>query len=227
MFSLEFRATASEGVMLFAGDAETGDHIGLYMKDGHVVFSFNSGSGTLRLASERRYVDGEWHSVAAAKNRKEGSLRVDDVEVGRGSAPGTNFAADTKPPFFVGGVQPSQQHFAAKVRQKLVEVWTFLRADRVGQAMEGVKSAFGGCLRALALNQLPFGTPDRTPDSPVPCATFTEPGLFFGPGPARAVLQESFTVCSSIFPHHYLDDSFDYVRNKLFRWEARSARSWS
>ena len=94
-----------------------------------MVFSFNSGSGSLRLRSGRRFLDGEWHRVTALKERRSGVLRVDDVEEGRGEGPGDNFAADTEPPFYVGGIPPEAAHLAATV-PRLAESLGFILESR-------------------------------------------------------------------------------------------------
>ena len=61
------------------------------------------------------------------------------------------------------------------------------------QALDGVTSSFGGCLRKVGLNGLPFGEKSLS-EGEEPCSTFTEPGLFFQGPASHALLQESFEV---------------------------------
>lgn len=62
-FGIEFRATASNGILFFATNQQNTDHIAVYLKQGHVVFSFDSGSGTATIQSPAIYHDSEWHTV--------------------------------------------------------------------------------------------------------------------------------------------------------------------
>lgn len=50
------------------GKASQGkDFIGLGLQDGHLVFSYQLGSGEARLVSEDPINDGEWHRVTALR----------------------------------------------------------------------------------------------------------------------------------------------------------------
>lgn len=50
------------------GEASQGkDFIGLGLQDGHLVFSYQLGSGEARLVSEDPINDGEWHRVTALR----------------------------------------------------------------------------------------------------------------------------------------------------------------
>jgi laminin alpha 3/5 len=43
MFSIQLRATASNGIILFASDERHSTYIALYMAEGRLAFSFGSG----------------------------------------------------------------------------------------------------------------------------------------------------------------------------------------
>jgi len=47
------------------------------LKDGQVLFQFDLGIGRAQMLSPLRYNDGEWHTVVASREEKNGALRVD------------------------------------------------------------------------------------------------------------------------------------------------------
>lgn len=67
--TMEFRALQPNGIMLYARSADSNPlyYIGLYMKDGLLMFSMNSQTGnvgsTTGLNSQFRYDDGKWWEV--------------------------------------------------------------------------------------------------------------------------------------------------------------------
>ncbi|ETN85657.1 laminin G domain protein [Necator americanus] len=77
-FSLQLRPTASNGVIFFATNDKHTDHIGLFLLNGRVVLSFDTGAGQTVIRSNRSILTGEWHSVKASRRGNEGSLVVDD-----------------------------------------------------------------------------------------------------------------------------------------------------
>ncbi|XP_047579738.1 basement membrane-specific heparan sulfate proteoglycan core protein isoform X13 [Lutra lutra] len=105
---LEVRTSTANGLLLWQGvdmgDAERGkDFISLGLQDGHLVFSYQLGSGEARLVSEDPIDDGEWHRVTALREGRRGSIQVDGEELVSGQSPGPNVAVNTKGSIYVGG----------------------------------------------------------------------------------------------------------------------------
>ena len=108
-FSLEFRATAWDGILLYAANAPNNpkrDFFSLFFKQGKVHFNFDCGSGKSELNSEKIFTDGEFHSVVAFRDGKDAKLFVDGQLEASGSAPGTTVTIDVDPLIYVGGIPP-------------------------------------------------------------------------------------------------------------------------
>ncbi|KAM9630106.1 basement membrane-specific heparan sulfate proteoglycan core protein isoform 9-T9 [Morphnus guianensis] len=136
---LELRTGSSDGLLLWHG-AEPGeggkakDFIGLGLKDGHLVFSYQLGSGEASIVSEDPINDGEWHRVTVTREGRRGRLQVDGEEPVSGESPGANVMANTQGSIYVGGAPDPRSLTAGKFT-----------------------SGITGCLRGLAL--APAGTP--------------------------------------------------------------------
>ncbi|XP_040320101.1 basement membrane-specific heparan sulfate proteoglycan core protein isoform X9 [Herpailurus yagouaroundi] len=105
---LEVRTSTANGLLLWqgvdVGEAGRGkDFISLGLQDGHLVFSYQLGSGEARLVSEDPINDGEWHRVTALREGRRGSIQVDGEELVSGQSPGPNVALNTKGSIYIGG----------------------------------------------------------------------------------------------------------------------------
>ncbi|CAJ0953978.1 unnamed protein product, partial [Mesorhabditis belari] len=174
MFSFQLRATASNGVILFATDQK--DHIGIYLVNGKIKFAFNTGSGLVTIASKTSILDDEWHTVKAYRNGNGGTLTVDEelIEVASTDAAGASESVDTVPPLYFGGVPTS---LAGKVRE----------------VVPNIRSEFSGCLRELKLNDKKFDS-EAEEHGVVPCSHYQESGMFFGDAGGYAIVNKEFTV---------------------------------
>ncbi|XP_026579671.1 basement membrane-specific heparan sulfate proteoglycan core protein-like, partial [Pseudonaja textilis] len=90
------------------------DFISLGLKDGHLLFSYQLGSGEANLRSEDPVDDGEWHRVTAVREGKRGSLQVDGEEAVTGESPGRNVMVNTKGRIYLGGAPDIQTLTAGK-----------------------------------------------------------------------------------------------------------------
>ncbi|KAM9521180.1 basement membrane-specific heparan sulfate proteoglycan core protein isoform 4-T4 [Guaruba guarouba] len=136
---LELRTGSAEGLVLWHGaEPSTGgkakDFIGLGLKDGHLVFSYQLGSGEATIVSEDPINDGEWHRVTVTREGRRGQLQVDGEEPVSGESPGTNIMANTEGSIYLGGAPDPPSLTAGKYR-----------------------SGITGCLRGLVL--APAGAP--------------------------------------------------------------------
>lgn len=50
IFSVQLRATASNGIIMFTTNNKHTDHLALYLVNGYVHFAYNSGSGQVNMA---------------------------------------------------------------------------------------------------------------------------------------------------------------------------------
>ena len=57
------------------------------------MYTFNAGTGPLRLVSSNTFNDGKWHKVQTTRERTTGFLKVDDAQVGSGDEKSQGAAA--------------------------------------------------------------------------------------------------------------------------------------
>ncbi|KAM4758606.1 basement membrane-specific heparan sulfate proteoglycan core protein isoform 3-T3 [Cyanocitta cristata] len=130
---LELRTHSAQGLLLWHGaePSEGGkakDFLGLGLKDGHLVFSYQLGSGEATITSEDPVNDGEWHRVTVTREGRRGQLQVDGEEPVSGESPGSNIMANTEGSIYVGGAPDPRALTAGKF-----------------------SSGLSGCVRGLAL----------------------------------------------------------------------------
>ncbi len=67
-FSLEFKTLEESGVLFLRACPWKRDFIGVFLKNGELIYAFNSGSGTAYLHSGRSGLnDGNWHSLTVTR----------------------------------------------------------------------------------------------------------------------------------------------------------------
>ncbi|XP_058279281.1 basement membrane-specific heparan sulfate proteoglycan core protein isoform X3 [Hirundo rustica] len=130
---LELRTRSAQGLLLWHGAEPTEggkakDFLGLGLKDGHLVFSYQLGSGEATITSEDPVNDGEWHRVSVTREGRRGQLQVDGEEPVSGESPGSNIMANTEGSVYVGGAPDPRTLTAGKF-----------------------SSGLSGCVRGLAL----------------------------------------------------------------------------
>ncbi|XP_060132262.1 basement membrane-specific heparan sulfate proteoglycan core protein isoform X6 [Zootoca vivipara] len=116
---LEVRTNSANGLLLWQGveegeSAKAKDFISLGLKDGHLLFSYQLGSGEVNILSEDPVDDGEWHRVTAIREGKRGFLQVDGEEMVAGESPGKNVMVNTKGRIYIGGAPDIQALTAGK-----------------------------------------------------------------------------------------------------------------
>ncbi|KAM3726093.1 Laminin-like protein [Dirofilaria immitis] len=177
LFSVQLRATASNGIIMFTTNNKHTDYLALYLIDGIVHFAYNSGSGQAVLKSNRSVMDDEWHSIRAEREGLAGTLYIDNVMEANGQSPPGTDAVDTQPPIYIGGIPSDLVPFSSRI-------------------LPGAKSVFGGCLRDFKLNKMKFDVPPAEIGT-VPCNQYTEEGLYFGESGGYAILNKNLKVGSS------------------------------
>ncbi|XP_076597098.1 basement membrane-specific heparan sulfate proteoglycan core protein isoform X2 [Chaetodon auriga] len=105
---LEIKTGSSEGLILWQG-VELGEHgkgkdfISLGLQNGHLVFSYQLGSGEAEILSRTSINDGRWHRITAVRTGKDGYIQVDgDAEL-HGQSKGRSLMVNTKGSIYLGG----------------------------------------------------------------------------------------------------------------------------
>ncbi|XP_050301015.1 laminin subunit alpha [Anthonomus grandis grandis] len=90
---MRFKTFASEGLLFLAGKEKT--FVALELRNGKVLYQYNLGHGTKKLASTIAYNDGHWHTIVVERDGPEGQLKVDDQAFPTKSVPitGTSLEA--------------------------------------------------------------------------------------------------------------------------------------
>ncbi|KAK2716784.1 hypothetical protein QYM36_007057, partial [Artemia franciscana] len=94
-----------DSVILYCGQNSDGqgDFVSIAIKDGHVEFRFDTGSGPAILRSERPIRASEWITIKADRSLRDGSLIVNDMPVTKGKSPGTMGGLNLKTSLYIGG----------------------------------------------------------------------------------------------------------------------------
>ncbi|XP_060793467.1 basement membrane-specific heparan sulfate proteoglycan core protein isoform X9 [Neoarius graeffei] len=105
---LEINTVSADGLVLWQG-VESGaqgkgkDFISLGLQNGHLVFSYQLGSGEAEIVSKERINDGHWHKITAVRTGKQGYIQVDDRTAQHGQSPGRSVMVNTKGNIYLGG----------------------------------------------------------------------------------------------------------------------------
>lgn len=142
--------------------------------------SFNCGSGSANISSERRYDDNEWHTVHFSRFHNKGKLVVDSEDEVHGESAGNTRTMQVQAPFFVGGVSGGEHYEDVALNLKIDK--NILERDQ-----------FVGCIMDIQAFNRPLGTPSNITQT-IPCSSQIETGLFFGKGGGFVKLREKFKV---------------------------------
>ncbi|XP_069382459.1 basement membrane-specific heparan sulfate proteoglycan core protein isoform X24 [Paralichthys olivaceus] len=105
---LEINTGSSEGLILWQG-VELGEHgkgkdfISLGLQSGHLVFSYQLGSGEAQILSRRSINDGKWHKITAVRTGKDGYIQIDGGAALHGQSKGKSLMVNTKGSIYLGG----------------------------------------------------------------------------------------------------------------------------
>ncbi|KAK7083866.1 Basement membrane-specific heparan sulfate proteoglycan core protein, partial [Halocaridina rubra] len=108
-FDLEisFKPEADDGLILYnsqrAGN-EDGDFVAFGMSGGYVEFRFDVGSGPAIIRSQTPVENNIWHTVKLSRNRKEGTMVVDDGAPVSGRSEGRFLGLDLVENMYLGSV---------------------------------------------------------------------------------------------------------------------------
>nr|XP_046254095.1 basement membrane-specific heparan sulfate proteoglycan core protein isoform X3 [Scatophagus argus] len=121
---LEINTDSSEGLILWQGvetngarnlrkvhasKKEPGEHgkgkdfISLGLQNGHLVFSYQLGSGEAEILSRKPINDGRWHKITAVRTGKDGHIQIDGGAALHGQSKGRSLMVNTKGSIYLGG----------------------------------------------------------------------------------------------------------------------------
>lgn len=63
-FSISLKTPSSHGMIFYVSDQEEENFMALFIAHGRLVFMFNSGHQKLRIRSQEKYNDDQWHNVS-------------------------------------------------------------------------------------------------------------------------------------------------------------------
>ncbi|XP_075738835.1 agrin isoform X2 [Rhipicephalus microplus] len=137
---LELKADAPDGLLLYNGQTTSGagDFVSLALRDGHLEFRYNLGSGPVLLRAPKPLTIGRFHRVVAKRYLKDGFLTLDGEADIRGRSGGLLESLDLAENLFVGWL-PGPRGLGPPPGV----------LDNVG----GVERGFRGCLRRLRLGK--------------------------------------------------------------------------
>ncbi|XP_037385980.1 pikachurin [Talpa occidentalis] len=130
--TLEFRAEAEEGLLLYCGENEhgRGDFMSLAIIRRSLQFRFNCGTGVAIITSETKVKLGAWHVVTLYRDGLNGLLRLNNGTPVTGQSQGQYSKITFRTPLYLGGA-PS--------------AFWLVRAT-------GTNRGFEGCVQSLIVN---------------------------------------------------------------------------
>ncbi|XP_058265009.1 agrin isoform X4 [Hemibagrus wyckioides] len=102
--AMEFRASDTTGILLYNGQEGKKDFLSLALVEGKVTLRFNTGSGTCSVVSSVTVKPGHWHHLVVIRNRRNGSLSVDNETPVEGQSPAGTDGLNLDTHLFIGGV---------------------------------------------------------------------------------------------------------------------------
>ncbi|XP_045897684.1 basement membrane-specific heparan sulfate proteoglycan core protein-like [Micropterus dolomieu] len=79
------------------------DFISLGLQNGHLVFSYQLGSGEAEILSQKSINDGRWHKITAVRTGKDGYIQIDGGAAQHGQSRGRSLMVNTKGSIYLGG----------------------------------------------------------------------------------------------------------------------------
>ncbi|XP_036068750.1 basement membrane-specific heparan sulfate proteoglycan core protein isoform X6 [Oryzias melastigma] len=79
------------------------DFISLGLQNGHLVFSYQLGSGEAKILSKKSINDGRWHKITAVRTGKDGYIQIDGEDQVHGQSKGKSLMVNTKGSIYLGG----------------------------------------------------------------------------------------------------------------------------
>ncbi|KAI7799349.1 laminin subunit alpha-2 precursor [Triplophysa rosa] len=145
----KFRTFSTDAVIMYFATKDMKDFMSVQVNDGRVKVSYDLGSGTGSVTSDRRHNDGKWKSVTMSRVKKEATITIVNIETNEderlvmespGGATGLNLREDER--MYFGGL-PKAGKYRSEVLQK----------------------GFSGCMKDIEVSRIPYNllsSPDYT-----------------------------------------------------------------
>uniref|UniRef100_A0A8C9B6I9 Pikachurin n=1 Tax=Phocoena sinus TaxID=42100 RepID=A0A8C9B6I9_PHOSS len=130
--TLEFRAEAEDGLLLYCGENEhgRGDFMSLAVVQRSLQFRFNCGTGLAIIVSETKIKLGSWHTVTLYRDGLNGLLQLNNGTPVTGQSQGQYSKITFQTPLYLGGAP---------------RAYWLVRAT-------GTNRGFQGCVQSLTVN---------------------------------------------------------------------------
>ena len=118
--NLAFKFKAKEtkdGVLFYCAQDESGqgDFASVAIKDKHLEFRFDTGSGPAILTSAAEVEENTWHQVKIKRKLREGSLVFDKENPVTETSPGNTRGLNIRTPVYIGGLNLQKYEYADQV----------------------------------------------------------------------------------------------------------------
>uniref|UniRef100_A0A8C1YKN0 Laminin subunit alpha 2 n=1 Tax=Cyprinus carpio TaxID=7962 RepID=A0A8C1YKN0_CYPCA len=145
----KFRTFSTDALMMYFATKDMKDFMSAELRDGRVKVSYDLGSGTGFIISDKRYNDGKWKSFTISRMKKEATISIVNIDTNEderlrlaspGGATGLNLREDER--MYFGGV-PKTGNYRSEV---------------------GLKR-FSGCMKDIEVSRTPYNllsSPDYT-----------------------------------------------------------------
>lgn len=161
IFSIDFRTSGSNGLILYVSGSNDIDFVTVFMSEGYIYSLWNCGGGSTMIQSKKTFNDNVWHTVVLKRKLRKGSVSIDGMEIGVEESPGDASSLNVKNPIFVGGIPDST-------------------TKQTRSNLRGMTTSFPGCIRGLFVQGIQLGFfIDSQPFSAPVCSSLVEPGSFF------------------------------------------------
>ncbi|XP_064363379.1 laminin subunit alpha-3 isoform X2 [Dromaius novaehollandiae] len=152
-FSVDVRTRSSRGLIFFVEEKFENSYMALHISKGRFVFSLVSGGKRIKIKTDTKYHDGQWHSVVFSRDGKNIHLVVNGLRAQHGRL-ATDSATSIKPPIYLGGL-PS-------LKRQIMPV-----------------NGFKGCLKNFKMNGKVMNIPQQK-NGVLPCLDVPmETGIYF------------------------------------------------
>lgn len=103
---ISFKPESSDGLILYNGQQAggSGDFVSFGLNGAVPEFRFDVGAGPAVIRADRPIDMGKWHTVKLNRNRKNGTMIIDDENAYHGAVGGRFVGLDLIEPLYVGGV---------------------------------------------------------------------------------------------------------------------------
>lgn len=138
-YVIKLKTNASDGLIFFTSQREDGDgdFMALTLKDGFVVFSFDTGGGKVSIQSAARINDGIPHTVTFSRRFRRGAVNVDGGDPVTDDAPGQSTSVNLNRPaiIYLGGLPSSVSEIDPSLASNSL-VGTILEIELEGKDVE-------------------------------------------------------------------------------------------